>query len=86
VTSAELFRGLIDKDNVVFAREGFAYKFALVSDDQHNGRGTCGAARLNNPVHHRLACDEVQDLGEIAAHSRAFAGGEDDCGAVSVVL
>jgi hypothetical protein len=77
---------LIDKDKVVFAQEGFADEFALVSNDQHNRRGACGAARLNNPVHHRLACDGVQNLGEIAAHSRAFAGGEDDCGAAFVVL
>ena len=55
------------------------YQLCFVAYDNHLLVGTGSACSVNYVLQHGLAAYLVQYLGVFAAHSCAFACGEDDC-------
>ena len=54
--------------------------FPAVPDDEDDRPGARMPNRLDDPSDHGLAGDLAGDLGQIALHAGAFAGGEDERG------
>ena len=52
--------------------------FVLVAEDRDDALGSGRARRAHDPVQHRPTGDLVEDLGGIALHPRAEAGGHDE--------
>ena len=67
-----------EPDVVVIRLEGGFHQIGTMS--HHDEDRACArlADRIDHPVEHRPSTDGMEDLGQITAHSRSLAGGEDD--------